>query len=65
MQEHRTFRRHTMENNRILIRKPLTEISHAEEFFRRLSGIDVNHIPEKYGDAVTRAREIGDNGATL
>jgi len=47
-----------MENTRILIRKPLAEISHAEEFFRRLSGIDINHIPEKYGDAVTHAREI-------
>lgn len=47
-----------MESKRILIRKPLSEISHAEEFFRRLSGIDSNHIPEKYGDAVTRAREI-------
>ncbi len=47
-----------METNRTLIRKPLAEITHAEEFFRRLSGIDPANVPEKYGDAVTRAREI-------
>lgn len=47
-----------METTRTLIRTPLAEIPHAEEFFRRLSGIDPNHVPEKYGDAVARAREI-------
>lgn len=47
-----------METTRLLIRKPLTEIPHAEEFFRRLSGIDPTNVPEKYGDAVSRAREI-------
>ncbi len=47
-----------MENNRLLIRKALAEIPHAGEFFRRLSGIDPTNVPEKYGDAVSRAHEI-------
>ena len=47
-----------MNTDRIVIKKKLNEFPNAGTFFQKISGIDVNHIPEQYGDDVTDAQNM-------
>ena len=47
-----------MNTDRFIIRKKLNELVDAAPFFQKITGIDVNHIPEQYGDDVTNAQKL-------
>ncbi len=47
-----------MNTDRVILRKKLDELVDVAPFFEKISGIDVNHIPEKYGDDVLTAKKI-------
>ena len=47
-----------MEKDRMILRKRLDELVDVAPFFKKISGIDVNDIPEKYGDDVTDAQKL-------
>lgn len=47
-----------MHTDRILFKKKLTELVEVAPFFKKISGIDITNIPEKYGDDVLDAQKI-------
>ena len=47
-----------MNTERVVLKKRLDELVNVGLFFQKISGIDVNEIPEQYVDDVTDAQEI-------
>lgn len=47
-----------MNTDKVILRKKLDELVDVASCFKKLSGIDVNNVPEKYGDDVTDAQKI-------
>lgn len=43
---------------RIIEERALSDLSGVNTFFKRLSGIDPDQVPEKYGDCVSEARKV-------
>ena len=54
-----------MEMNRTILHVPCTQLPAADEFFRRLSGVDTSNIPEAYVDAVEPGRAAALNGSEV
>ncbi len=47
-----------MKKDRVILRKKLDELVDVAPFFEKISGIDVDNIPEKYGDDVIDAQKL-------
>ena len=54
-----------MDRDRIILRKKLDELVDVAPFFKKLSGIDVDNVPEKYGNDVLDAQKMLLDGAEI
>ena len=54
-----------MTTDRIILRKKLDELVDVAPFFKKLTRIDVNNVPKRYGDDVTDAQKMLVEGAEI
>lgn len=47
-----------MKNEKVVLSKTLDTFTDVNPYFEKLSGIDMEHIPEKYGDGVEKTKEL-------